>query len=83
MADHSDRFAGVRECLDEADRPRSSAVVRVDGAARHQQRVVVIGGHVGAHSVNRKASGRLRVELPGLNLAGMQRDDLGRGSRTV
>jgi len=58
-------------------------LVRVDGAARHQQRVVVIGGHVGDHAVDRKASGRLHVELPGLNLAGMQRDDLGRGSRTV
>jgi hypothetical protein len=27
--------------------------------------------------VDRKASGRLHVELPGLNLAGMQRDPVG------
>ena len=57
--------------------------VRVDGSARHQQRVVIIGGHVGDHAVDRGASADSMLELPGLNLAGMQRDDLGRGSRTV
>src|ERR1700749_3555222 len=84
VADRRDGLACLGEGPDE--RPRvwvDPQLVGVDGASRQQQGVVVIRGGVGDELVDRERAGRYQVELPGLDLVRMDRQQLGVGARAV
>src|SRR6202012_4216631 len=84
VADRRDGLACLGEGPDERHRVWvDPQLVGVDGASRQQQGVVVIRGGIGDELVDRERARRYQVELPGLDLAGVDRQQLGVGARAV
>jgi hypothetical protein len=84
VADRGDRPAAGRERLDEADRVRvDPQPVGVDGAAGQQQGVVFIRPRLADQAVNRQGACRYQIELAGLDLAAVHRQQVTRGARAV
>ena len=81
MADHADRLAARKECLQERDHVVVLAqVVGVGDAAGENQSVVIVGGRVGDDGVDGELPGRLEIVVHRLDLSGFQRDQLGCGA---
>jgi hypothetical protein len=84
VADCRDRLAGGHELLDEADRVLVHAQqVGVDGAAGQQQCVVLAGRGVRDQPVYRERSRGDQVELAGLDLPGVDRQEIAGGTGAV
>jgi hypothetical protein len=72
VADHADRLARLEEGTHEAHRPLVGAkVIGADGAARHDQGIVVVGRDVSEGLLHRESLARVDVAVHGLGLAGL------------
>jgi len=81
VADHTNRLAGLEELLDEGDRVSVHAqVVGVDGAAGDDQAGVVVDRGVADDLVDGEGVGRVDVRVHRLDLAGLEREQLGLGA---
>src|SRR5579875_631547 len=81
MADHADRLAALDKVADEADgRLILAQMIGVDRSARQDEGIVVSGGRLADQPVHGERDRRVDVLIHGLDLARLDRQQLGDGA---